>query len=134
MTWKRLDREAPDYDGPLHKKCLQWRDTIARRTKRQGLPKSDLFTSDLYEMAKEVTNCPLLGIKLTWDDGCTYSPTSRTLDRIDPSKGYVKGNVWIISKLANQMKSTATFEQFETMYNNWKDHRFIDERQLSLSL
>jgi len=33
---------------------------------------------------------------------------SPSLDRIDSSKGYVKGNVRVISKRANQLKSNAT--------------------------
>lgn len=38
---------------------------------------------------------------------------SPSLDRIDSSKGYVKGNVRVISKRANQLKSNATVEEME---------------------
>jgi hypothetical protein len=52
--------------------------------------------------------CPVLGIPMVRQVGrpgvFTNSPT---LDRIDNSRGYVKGNVWIISGRANSMKNCA---------------------------
>lgn len=36
-----------------------------------------------------------------------------SLDRIDPRKGYVKGNVWIISYRANLIKNDGTAEEHE---------------------
>lgn len=39
------------------------------------------------------------------------SMESPSIDRIDSSKGYVKGNIRVISKRANQLKSNATVEE-----------------------
>jgi hypothetical protein len=50
--------------------------------------------------------CPILGIPLFPGKGHSWS-FSPTLDRVDNTLGYVPGNVWIISALANQMKSSA---------------------------
>ena len=53
--------------------------------------------------------CPLLGVKLdSYSDSVDMHPS---IDRIDSSKGYVKGNVWIISHRANRIKSDATCEE-----------------------
>jgi hypothetical protein len=40
---------------------------------------------------------------------------SPSLDRIDTSKGYVKGNVWVISWRANKLKSDATLAELESI-------------------
>jgi hypothetical protein len=64
-----------------------------------------------------VTHCPILGIALEWarwnGSGSCVVPGSPSLDRIDPSRGYVKGNVWIISHKANSIKSNATHEELK---------------------
>lgn len=64
--------------------------------------------------------CPLLGIKLHKGDG-GVCPNSPTLDRIDNSKGYVKGNVWVISYRANTIKSDATIEELRQIATRLAD-------------
>jgi thymidylate synthase ThyX len=58
--------------------------------------------------------CPILSIPLNYDvsRGGIFDDTP-TFDRVYPEKGYVKGNVRVISDLANRMKSSATPEQLE---------------------
>jgi hypothetical protein len=61
--------------------------------------------------------CPVLGIKLAHGSNKKSIYSSPSLDRLIPSKGYVKGNVSIISKLANSIKSSATCpEQIKKVY------------------
>ena len=56
--------------------------------------------------------CPVFGTKLDWGmNGLTNN--SPSLDRINPKLGYIKGNVTMMSHLANIMKSNATPEQLK---------------------
>ena len=53
--------------------------------------------------------CPILGIPLDRRDR-NHAPSA---DRVDPTKGYIKGNVRFISMQANRLKSNATAEDLE---------------------
>ena len=78
----------------------------ARDTSRTNGWVCDLEVSDI--LIPEV--CPLLGIVLD----CRAPSRSNNLpsiDRRDPTKGYVKGNVWVISWRANRLKSDATLDE-----------------------
>lgn len=60
------------------------------------------------------THCPYLGIELRFVGG-RATANSPSLDRIDNSLGYVRGNVMIISHRANMLKSDSTLEEAEMM-------------------
>ncbi len=76
-----------------------------RRAREQGLP-FDLTVFDI--IIPDV--CPVLGLALAMGEGRTRD-NSPSLDKIDPAKGYVRGNVQVISDLANRMKQNANPEQ-----------------------
>jgi hypothetical protein len=62
----------------------------------------DIEISDIY--IPEV--CPIFNTPfITGDTDLTPS-----IDRIDPTKGYIKGNIMIISNKANRIKSNGTYE------------------------
>lgn len=85
--------------------------------------KATLRNKLTYEMylALYVTHCPLLGLELTYSKYEGNAPANyASLDKIDPSKGYVEGNVQILSIRANNIKSDATLEELEIMVQNWK--------------
>lgn len=56
--------------------------------------------------------CPVLGIPLQINVGGSRN-NSPSIDRFDSSKGYVKGNINIISWRANDLKSNGTLEEFK---------------------
>ena len=83
--------------------------------KRRGIHFDLQFTD--FELPEK---CPILGIKLEYGAGNDgNSPSHATLDRIDNTKGYIPGNVMIISRLANAMKNEATFDQLQSFITNY---------------
>jgi hypothetical protein len=75
------------------------------RAKKYGIP-FDITMEDIPEIPDR---CPLLGIPLViWRSRDEHRASSPSLDKIDPGPGYVKGNLWIISTRANQIKNDAT--------------------------
>jgi hypothetical protein len=62
--------------------------------------------------------CPYLNIDLVTDFELRRSPNYFSIDRIDSTKGYVKGNVQVISMLANTMKNNANNEQLRIFAEN----------------
>jgi hypothetical protein len=89
--------------------------SVARhRAKKRRVP-FDISPEDIVIP----TRCPVLDIELRHGVGRTGRPggnnESPSLDRIDKDKGYVKGNVQVISHLANSMKrdtSAAELQRF----------------------
>lgn len=57
--------------------------------------------------------CPIFGVKL--ERKTRHAPS---LDRMDASLGYIKGNVWVISKFANTMKNNATLPELKA-FGKW---------------
>lgn len=85
-----------------------WKDTdlrvkILNRTKsratKYGIP-FDITVEDIHIP----TVCPVFGTSFV--EGCI--DTAASVDKIDPNKGYVSGNIQIISNKANRMKSNAS--------------------------
>jgi hypothetical protein len=64
--------------------------------------------------------CPLLGIPINYQPRGKALPDSASLDRIDCSRGYVPGNVMVISWRANRLKCDATVEELEMLVTNLK--------------
>lgn len=72
------------------------------RAKRDGI-RFSITVEDL----DYPTHCPVLGLRLRRGKGiaCDASPT---VDRINPRKGYVPGNVLVVSMRANRLKGNGT--------------------------
>lgn len=62
--------------------------------------------------------CPILKCKLTHKQG----PCSWSVDRLDSNKGYVPGNVAVISLQANRLKNNLDIHQLEAILNYLLSH------------
>lgn len=81
------------------------------RARKYGIP----FDLDKeYVRAILTDTCPVLGTPFVWF-GQKLGPHSPSLDRNDPSKGYVRGNVTVISARANAIKSDACIDEIEAV-------------------
>lgn len=113
---KRLTTRLED---PLKTNLIQ----IKCRSKKIGVPfnlkKEDVEIPEL---------CPVFGLPLKFNVGCGYKDTgfSPSVDRIIPELGYIKGNIQVISKKANAMKSDATPEELR-MFAKWVLKTFPEE-------
>lgn len=79
------------------------------RAKRLGLA-CDLTEEDL----KIPPWCPILGIPL-FVGSQLERENSPSIDRIDNGKGYVKGNVQVVSLRANRIKNDATLDELRRL-------------------
>ena len=118
------DRRRELRKNPEYRKMEQVREKIRREGKfketwlvhlrQQAKVRNmefDLTLEDLPDIPKV---CPILKtpfVKYTW--------SAVSVDRIDSTKGYIKGNIQIISRMANAMKSHATIEQLIQFSKYW---------------
>ena len=87
------------------------------RAKRSGVP-CTITVEDVIIPKK----CPVLDIvlkdtrKRDSQGDHKASPNSPSIDRIIPSKGYVPGNIRVISHRANRMRGDCTVQEIEKLY------------------
>lgn len=97
--------------GSLDHIYYLWRDAKNRTRKNHDFNIDKQYVKTKLEETRKGTEyiCPALKIKLVKGKKEWYN--SPSIDRIDNNKGYVKGNIVIVSHLVNSMKSIATPDQ-----------------------
>jgi hypothetical protein len=98
-------RRARERDEMLSERKFAIRGMRRAQIKRRARDCGRAFTIDGMPLSVPV-RCPLSGVPL---DGCDHNRTP-SIDRIDNSRGYEPGNVWIISRRANSIKRGSDVE------------------------
>ena len=82
------------------------------------------YIMDLYN--EQDGKCYYSGVKMNImksNEDNFHDPMKMSLDCVDHSKGYIKGNVHWVSNKANVLKNENNFEDFEKIYFDMKKLR-----------
>ena len=73
----------------------------------------DIVRKDLHKLYDEQKGiCQYSGVKMTYiKDGTGYHLSNISIDRIDNTKGYVKGNIALVCLAVNMMKYTLELDE-----------------------
>ena len=109
---KQWRKDNPDKIKQIYKKTrgINRLAGLIRCTRQTAKKRGLDHTITTEDLAKTLV-CPLTGIEIDWDVGTGRHMKNPSIDRIDPEKGYVPGNVEVMSCLGNTMKCNATPEQ-----------------------
>lgn len=111
--WHKTFGHLPEIKARRRQTLLKWRKenpckyllqlAKARAKEREvifDLKEEDIIVPDL---------CPVF--KVPFEYG---TPMTMSIDRIEPNRGYIKGNIQVISWKANRMKQDASLEELRT--------------------
>jgi len=107
-------------------------DFIYKRAKASAVDRNIEFTIEPSDI-RLVSKCPILGVPLEYLGlGSKESIYKPSLDRVDNLRGYVPGNVQVVSARANVLKRDATLEEL-VLLGQWakkEQRRSLDSHQI----
>jgi hypothetical protein len=112
LNQDKIQKRYFGYVSSLKGRFSQWRINAGKRGKEWGLVLSDLENIPLV--------CHYTGIELTLEPN---KNNTISLDRVDSSKGYIKGNVVFCLATINSMKYTLSQEDFYTICKLVVEHK-----------
>jgi len=108
-----FDQSQTWYRSNLRKAMFS---SARNNAKARGIP----FTLTLEDIPAIPTHCPILGLPLHVG-AAGRTDNSPSLDRIDNAKGYIPGNVVLVSWRANRLKGSATATELMQLANFYKE-------------
>lgn len=112
-VWKReYWRNNPEFAVEMNTKRREHYTTYKEKNMlAKAKQRADRFSLDFNIEESDIIipkTCPVLKKELK--QHTRYAPS---LDKIDPTKGYTKGNIQVISRKANTMKNDATIDDLK---------------------
>ena len=107
MLKRRITTKDAPSNTRLFKKANRMADSATYRARKKGLPHDSMATireECLRQMVQTKGRCPYLFQRYKIKTDKHQHDFCPTLDRKIPEKGYVVGNIEVISKLANSIK------------------------------
>lgn len=105
-------------------------ENLQRARNRENAQDIEITVTQLVKIGvKQDWKCALTGWPLEFERGGTTwggkwcNPMSCTIDRIDNSKGYVPGNVQLVTWFANKTKGHLSDKDFVKMCKSVAEHR-----------
>lgn len=128
---RETKRTDPDYQKNWYLKNKERKANEAKEERRNN-PEKALYKSCKYSSKRRGIDFDLELSDIIIPDICPIlkkplKPLTRyapTVDRIDNSLGYVKGNVWVISRKANTMKLDADSQELK-LFADWVINNYI---------
>jgi hypothetical protein len=121
----RKENHKETYQDKIKKKHSSYKNYIScllnhcSKRNKNGYNLDIQYLLDLYENQKGL--CNISGIKMTHEHG--KKETNISIDRIDSSIGYVKGNVQLVCYIVNLMKNTFSIEKLLYFSENIIKHQ-----------
>ena len=114
-----------DLEQHRNKKIVGMYSLAKKRAANKDLP-FNITQQDIVDVWPKDDYCPALRIPLKIKSGNKISTdNSPNLDRVIPSLGYVKGNIAVVSKLANNIMSSARPSEVIKV-GKWFDEKYYE--------
>lgn len=92
---------------------------VFRNLRSNYRKRGHVFELEFEDILPLPTHCPVLGIALKTNKKIA-GEDSYSIDRINNTKGYVKGNIIVVSNRANKIKRDASVEELGKVYEFYK--------------
>lgn len=124
--WERWAKRNPE---KANSRMREWRhrnpkNILLLSAKRRAKEKNIEFSLTLSDIPDIPKMCPVAQIPIFVRPDKAQGPceNSPTLDRVNPNKGYVKGNVQVLSFKGNRWKSDMSYEDVHRLLKYIENH------------
>jgi len=117
---RKTTNKISEGEGSPRRKPVRY--MMLHRAKRRAQKKNFEFALTLKDIPEIPAICPVLGIEIKQNARCA-GDSSPSLDRISSLRGYVVGNIRVISYRANRLKGDSTIAELEKLLADARQYK-----------